>query len=117
MFTFHAWLRGRRSAPCRYGRGTPRPAPPRRGPRYPAAPKSPTAGFRFLSTLGLLVVGRPPTAPCPLDNRPSPAYTFNMSSERHKPSATPCLCNALRQAGRAVSRLYDEELRGVGLRT
>jgi DNA-binding MarR family transcriptional regulator len=31
--------------------------------------------------------------------------------------ATPCLCNALRQASRAVSRLYDEELRGVGLRT
>src|SRR5262249_37798487 len=27
------------------------------------------------------------------------------------------LCNALRQASRAVSRLYDEELRGVGLRT
>jgi DNA-binding MarR family transcriptional regulator len=40
-----------------------------------------------------------------------------MSSERHEPSATPCLCNALRQATRAVSRLYDEELRGVGLRT
>ena len=29
----------------------------------------------------------------------------------------PCLCDALRQATRAVSRLYDEELRGVGLRT
>src|SRR5262249_9062652 len=40
-----------------------------------------------------------------------------MSDERHKPAATPCLCNALRQASRAVSRLYDEELRGVGLRT
>jgi DNA-binding MarR family transcriptional regulator len=40
-----------------------------------------------------------------------------MSSERHKPAATPCLCNALREATRAVSRLYDEELRGVGLRT
>jgi DNA-binding MarR family transcriptional regulator len=39
-----------------------------------------------------------------------------MSSERPKPAATPCLCNALRQATRAVSRLYDEELRGVGLR-
>jgi DNA-binding MarR family transcriptional regulator len=39
-----------------------------------------------------------------------------MSSERHKPAATPCLCNALRQATRAVSRLYDEEMRGVGLR-
>ena len=40
-----------------------------------------------------------------------------MSSERPKPATTPCLCNALRQATRAVSRLYDEELRGVGLRT
>ena len=40
-----------------------------------------------------------------------------MSSERPKLATTPCLCNALRQATRAVSRLYDEELRGVGLRT
>ena len=40
-----------------------------------------------------------------------------MSSERSKPAATPCLCSTLRQATRAVSRLYDEELRGVGLRT
>jgi DNA-binding MarR family transcriptional regulator len=40
-----------------------------------------------------------------------------MKTERHKPIASPCLCNALRQASRAVSRLYDEELRGVGLRT
>src|SRR6476659_7421598 len=40
-----------------------------------------------------------------------------MSTEHHKPIPTPCLCNALRQASRAVSRLYDEELRGVGLRT
>jgi DNA-binding MarR family transcriptional regulator len=40
-----------------------------------------------------------------------------MSSERPKPAATPCLCNALRQATRAVSRIYDEELREVGLRT
>jgi DNA-binding MarR family transcriptional regulator len=40
-----------------------------------------------------------------------------MKTERHKPIAAPCLCNALRQASRAVSRLYDEELRGVGLRT
>jgi DNA-binding MarR family transcriptional regulator len=38
-------------------------------------------------------------------------------SEPPKPASTPCLCNALRQATRAVSRLYDEELRGVGLRT
>ena len=40
-----------------------------------------------------------------------------MSSERPKLAVTPCLCNALRQATRAVSRLYDEELRGAGLRT
>ena len=40
-----------------------------------------------------------------------------MRSKRHKLATTPCLCNALRQASRAVSRLYDEELRGVGLRT
>ena len=40
-----------------------------------------------------------------------------MSTERHKPAPAPCFCNALRQASRAVSRLYDEELRGVGLRT
>src|SRR5262249_59072920 len=59
----------------------------------------------------------PLTAPRPLDNRRSPAYTCNMSTERHKPAATPCLCNALRQATRAVSRLYDEELRGADLRT
>ena len=29
----------------------------------------------------------------------------------------PCLCLALRQASRSVSRIYDEELRGLGLRT
>ena len=40
-----------------------------------------------------------------------------MNTERRKPATTPCLCNALRQASRAVSRLYDDELRGVGLRT
>ena len=40
-----------------------------------------------------------------------------MSTEHHKPAPTPCLCYALRQASRAVSRLYDEELRGIGLRT
>jgi DNA-binding MarR family transcriptional regulator len=32
-------------------------------------------------------------------------------------SETQCLCNALRQASRAVTRLYDDELRSVGLRT
>ena len=40
-----------------------------------------------------------------------------METEGRKPIASPCLCNALRQASRAVSRLYDGELRGVGLRT
>jgi DNA-binding MarR family transcriptional regulator len=34
-----------------------------------------------------------------------------------QPSGAPCLCGALRQASRAVSRLYDDELRSVGLRT
>ena len=33
------------------------------------------------------------------------------------PVSTPCFCNALRRASRAVSRLYDEELRSTGLRT
>jgi DNA-binding MarR family transcriptional regulator len=40
-----------------------------------------------------------------------------MSTKRQKPAASACLCNALRQATRAVSRLYDDELRGLGLRT
>jgi DNA-binding MarR family transcriptional regulator len=40
-----------------------------------------------------------------------------MSPEKPTLFATPCLCNALRRASRAVSRLYDQELRGVGLRT
>src|SRR5712691_6215722 len=40
-----------------------------------------------------------------------------MSDKHPKRAPTPCFCNALRQASRAVSRLYDEELRGVGLRT
>jgi DNA-binding MarR family transcriptional regulator len=51
-----------------------------------------------------------------LDNRPLHAYTCIMRSEQPNPIASPCLCNALRQASRAASRLYDEELRGVGLR-
>jgi DNA-binding MarR family transcriptional regulator len=40
-----------------------------------------------------------------------------MSAKHHNLASVPCLCGALRQASRAVSRLYDEELRGVGLRT
>ena len=38
-------------------------------------------------------------------------------TEIRQPAPALCFCNALRQASRAVSRLYDEELRGVGLRT
>ena len=40
-----------------------------------------------------------------------------MNSKRPKTPAAPCLCSALREAARAVSRLYDEELRRVGLRS
>lgn len=40
-----------------------------------------------------------------------------MDTEPFGPATTPCLYNALRQATRAVGRIYDEELRGVGLRT
>src|SRR5258708_28400108 len=52
-----------------------------------------------------------------LDSQEVPAYTCCMTDETSKPASTPCLCLALRQASRVVSRLYDEELRGVGLRT
>jgi DNA-binding MarR family transcriptional regulator len=52
-----------------------------------------------------------------LDNRRLPAYTYNMSAKKTLPASVPCLCGALRQASRAVSRLYDEELRSIGLRT
>jgi DNA-binding MarR family transcriptional regulator len=40
-----------------------------------------------------------------------------MSGEKTLPVGLSCLCGVLRQASRAVSRLYDEELRSVGLRT
>jgi DNA-binding MarR family transcriptional regulator len=40
-----------------------------------------------------------------------------MSAKEKHLAPAPCLCGALRQASRAVSRLYDEELRGIGLRT
>jgi DNA-binding MarR family transcriptional regulator len=52
-----------------------------------------------------------------LDPQQLPAYTYDMSAENSKPVSIPCLCLALRRASRAVSRLYDEELRDVGLRT
>ena len=42
---------------------------------------------------------------------------LSIATERHQLAPTLCFCNALRQASRAVSRLYDEELRGVGLRS
>lgn len=45
------------------------------------------------------------------------AYTCSVDVADSKLVASPCLCNSLRQASRAVSRLYDEELRSVGLRT
>ena len=40
-----------------------------------------------------------------------------MSVEKTCPVGVACLCLALRQASRAVSRFYDDELRGAGLRT
>jgi DNA-binding MarR family transcriptional regulator len=40
-----------------------------------------------------------------------------MNAKKPHPVSGPCLCNALRQASRSVSRLYDDELRGNGLRT
>lgn len=40
-----------------------------------------------------------------------------MMTDERQPITTPCLCNELRQASRAVSRLYDDELRVAGLRT
>lgn len=39
-----------------------------------------------------------------------------MSAEQTQ-STIPCLCHALRQASRAASRFYDDELRSAGLRT
>jgi DNA-binding MarR family transcriptional regulator len=40
-----------------------------------------------------------------------------MNAENSKSVGARCLSLALRQASRAVSRIYDEELRRVGLRT
>jgi DNA-binding MarR family transcriptional regulator len=40
-----------------------------------------------------------------------------MKAPGTKRIATPCLCDALRQTARAVSRLYDQEIRRQGLRT
>jgi DNA-binding MarR family transcriptional regulator len=41
----------------------------------------------------------------------------NQAAGNPHPTATPCLCAALRQASRAVTRIYDAELRGTGLRS
>ena len=38
-------------------------------------------------------------------------------SGRTRQATNPCLCDALRQASRAVTRVYDQEMRSVGLRT
>ena len=40
-----------------------------------------------------------------------------MRGKQHDSLVSPCMCTALRQASRAVSRLYDAELRRAGLRT
>lgn len=53
----------------------------------------------------------------PLDPDLLAAYTSNMGAEEECTTGIPCLCLVLRQASRAVSRFYDDELRGVGLRT
>jgi|HubBroStandDraft_6_1064221.scaffolds.fasta_scaffold179590_1 DNA-binding MarR family transcriptional regulator len=45
------------------------------------------------------------------------AYTWYMEDENSKSVRTRCLSLALRQASRAVSRVYDEEMREIGLRT
>lgn len=40
-----------------------------------------------------------------------------MVNESSTSVVIPCLCHALRKASRSVSRVYDDELRKVGLRT
>jgi DNA-binding MarR family transcriptional regulator len=40
-----------------------------------------------------------------------------MTNEKEHAVGITCLCGVLRQASRAVSRLYDDELRSIGLRT
>ncbi|APW64207.1 MarR family winged helix-turn-helix transcriptional regulator [Paludisphaera borealis] len=41
----------------------------------------------------------------------------DLTAGKRQPTVTPCLCAALRQASRAVTRIYDAELRETGLRT
>ena len=57
-----------------------------------------------------------PSAGLALDYRLLYVYTCNMNAEKSKQYDSRCLCNALRRASRAASRLFDEELRDVGLR-
>jgi DNA-binding MarR family transcriptional regulator len=40
----------------------------------------------------------------------------HQTAGKRRPIVTPCICAALRQASRAVTRNYDAELRGTGLR-
>jgi DNA-binding MarR family transcriptional regulator len=40
----------------------------------------------------------------------------HQAAGKAQPTATPCLCAALRQASRVVTRIYDAELRATGLR-
>jgi hypothetical protein len=58
-----------------------------------------------------------------LDRRALPEYASSREDVKRptgagsQPTPTPCLCAALRQAARAVTRVYDAELRGTGLRS
>ncbi|HEV3162595.1 MAG TPA: MarR family winged helix-turn-helix transcriptional regulator [Isosphaeraceae bacterium] len=40
-----------------------------------------------------------------------------MGTAKKHPVSGACICHALRQAARGVSRIYDDELRCIGLRT
>src|SRR5262249_17949853 len=122
---------GRQSSPCSRMGPTPRqpglPRRPHRRNRH-VSRKRYSDGTTGTGRTCLLLVGGPAKADRQgwplqggngsyLDTEQLPAYTYNMSAETSKPVSIPCLCLALRRASRAVSRLYDEELRGVGLRT
>ena len=55
-----------------------------------------------------------------LDMRTIHVYTWTVIGKRPtpggKPVALPCACASLRRASRAVTQVYDQELRGSGLR-
>lgn len=59
----------------------------------------------------------------PLDRQTQLAYRCYMEAVSQKatgkaqPTVTPCLCTALRQASHTVTRIYELEFRGTGLRT